>query len=106
MQILIYYTTGLGARDLWKLLPSNIDIACHNGPDSCTISGPHKEVLNFIRVLEQKDIFVRKVESSNIALHSRYIDEMGKRFYSSAKEVSSSKKIRLPIHITYFTYID
>lgn len=86
----IHVIIGLGAKNIRGILPASVDIACHNGPDSCTISGPYEEVECFIKVLEHKDIFVRKVESSDIALHSRYIDEMGRRFYDKAEQVSVS----------------
>lgn len=74
-----------------KILPSSVDIACHNGPDSCTISGPYEEVESFIEKLGHKDIFARKVESSNMAFHSRYIDDMGTSFYDKAEIVSITK---------------
>ncbi|GLV46781.1 Fatty acid synthase 3, partial [Carabus blaptoides fortunei] len=64
---------GVGAQDIMKECPPLIDVACHNGPDSCTLSGPKEEMETFVAELQAKDIFAKLVNVSNIAYHSRYI---------------------------------
>lgn len=39
---------GLGYEDVKPLCPSDIDVACHNGPDSTTISGPADSMKKFV----------------------------------------------------------
>lgn len=60
------------------MCPPDIEVACHNGPDSCTISGPADSMKAFVANLQAKDIFAKEVPCSNIAYHSRYIAEAGK----------------------------
>ncbi|KAL7042296.1 hypothetical protein ACKWTF_001098 [Chironomus riparius] len=85
---------GMNFRDVEKTLPSTIDIACHNGIDSTTISGPVKAVREYIEKLKEKNIFAKEVESSGMALHSRYIKEMGVDLLKRLKEVIKNPKKR------------
>lgn len=62
------------------MCPPEIEIACHNGPQSCTISGPESEMRTFVDNLSAKGIFAKEVPCSNIAYHSRYIADAGKSF--------------------------
>ena len=39
---------GLGFDDILPLCPPDIDVACHNGPDSTTISGPANSMKKFV----------------------------------------------------------
>ena len=50
-------SVGMGVRDLQPILPPEIDIACHNSLDNCTISGPYAIVQAFIKQLE---VFILK----------------------------------------------
>ena len=70
------------------MVPSEIDIACRNCYDSCTISGPTEEVKKFGETLKKKEIFAKEVKVSNIAYHSRYIAEAGPKLLEYMKEVS------------------
>ncbi|KOB69292.1 Uncharacterized protein OBRU01_10567, partial [Operophtera brumata] len=56
-----------------KMCPREIEIACHNSADSCTISGPADAMKTFVSELVAKGIFAKEVPCSNIAYHSRYI---------------------------------
>lgn len=60
------------------MCPPEIEVACHNGPDSCTISGPANVMREFVSQLTAKNIFAKEVPCANIAYHSRYIAEAGK----------------------------
>lgn len=64
---------GLGYKSIKGKLPHDIDVACHNSAESCTISGPTKSVMEFIEVLKSENIFAKAVNVSNISFHSRYI---------------------------------
>lgn len=68
---------GLGYEALKPILPSNIEIACHNSRNSATISGPKADVADFVTELKGQGLFAKEVLCSNIPYHSRYIAEMG-----------------------------
>ncbi|KOB69211.1 Uncharacterized protein OBRU01_17234 [Operophtera brumata] len=67
--ILSAYSRGLVS----KMCPPEIEIACHNSADSCTISGPADAMKTFVSELSAKGIFAKEVPCSNIAYHSSYI---------------------------------
>lgn len=69
------------------MVPSEIDIACHNCYDSCTISGPTDIVKKFGESLKAKDIFTKEVKVSNIAYHSRYIARAGPKLLEYMQKV-------------------
>ncbi|KAJ8967373.1 hypothetical protein NQ314_002933 [Rhamnusium bicolor] len=64
---------GLGYHQIKDRIPPTIEVACHNGPDSCTISGPTEDMEKFVKQLQDEGIFARLVNVANIAYHSRYI---------------------------------
>jgi fatty acid synthase len=85
---------GLGYRKIRSLLPSGIEVACHNSADSCTISGPAEDVANFVAELKAKNIFAKEVPCSNIPYHSKYIADMGPRLLVRLNEVLPEAKPR------------
>lgn len=54
-------------------MPPSIDIGCHNSDDNTTLSGPADEVEKYLETLKKRNIFVRTVNSNNIAYHSRMV---------------------------------
>lgn len=85
---------GLGYRKIRTMIPAGIEVACHNGPDSCTISGPKENVEAFVKELTGKGIFAKEVPCSNIPYHSKYIAEMGPRLLARLNEVIPEPKKR------------
>ncbi|XP_068156554.1 fatty acid synthase [Drosophila tropicalis] len=85
---------GVGYKTIIKMLPETIEVACHNGPDSCTISGPIDDVAQFVAELKAKGIFAKEVPCSNIAYHSRYIAHMGPPLLQYMKETVPNPKPR------------
>lgn len=43
---------GLGYEDVKDLCPSDIEVACHNSPESSTISGPAESMKAFVAKLQ------------------------------------------------------
>ncbi len=84
---------GLSYEDLKDMVPSDIDIACHNAPNNCTISGPAAAVREFINILQEKKVFVREVNSSSIPYHSRYLTKAAAPLLSFAEKVKKKKSI-------------
>lgn len=85
---------GLGYKKIRTILPPGVEVACHNGPDSCTISGPAENVSKFVKELKGKGVFAKEVPTSNIAYHSKYISEMGPKLLARLQEVIKDPKKR------------
>ncbi|KAL7039188.1 hypothetical protein ACKWTF_009828 [Chironomus riparius] len=85
---------GLNIKQLEEILPEDIDIACHNGEDSTTISGPAQSINTVIEKFKDKKIFAKAVASSGIALHSRYIVDMAKKLNEKLKKIIKEPKCR------------
>ncbi|KAJ2951876.1 hypothetical protein O0L34_g4119 [Tuta absoluta] len=85
---------GIGYQQAVKLCPPEIDVACHNGPESCTISGPAEPMKAFVEKLTGMGIFAKEVPCSNIAYHSRYIADAGPKLLEYLTEAIKNPKRR------------
>ncbi|XP_073948505.1 fatty acid synthase-like [Choristoneura fumiferana] len=85
---------GIGFEEVSKLCPPEIEVACHNGPESSTISGPADIMAEFVARLTAKGIFAKEVPCSNIAYHSRYIAEAGPDLLKYLTDVIKTPKAR------------
>ncbi|XP_070073185.1 fatty acid synthase-like isoform X3 [Drosophila takahashii] len=85
---------GVGYKTILHMMPKSIETACHNGPDSCTISGPLDDVSHFVAELKSKGIFAKEVPCSNIAYHSKYIAHMGPPLLKYMKEIIPNPRAR------------
>ncbi|XP_059052885.1 fatty acid synthase-like [Achroia grisella] len=85
---------GIGYEEIKDMCPQEIQVACHNGPDSCTISGPSDVMKEFVSQLTAKRIFAKEVPCSNIAYHSRYIADAGPGLLKYLSEVIKTPKAR------------
>ena len=68
---------GLGAEQARKLCPPDIEVACHNGPNFCTLSGPAESMTKFVKTLQEQGVFAKEVNCGNIAYHSKFISSAG-----------------------------
>lgn len=59
---------GMSFNQIRHKVPNKIDVACHNGPDSCTISGPDTEIAKFVADLKSQGIFAKEVNTIHIFL--------------------------------------
>lgn len=78
------------------MIPDTVDVACNNGPDSCTISGPPQDVEKVVNELISKKIFCKLVNVANIAYHSRYIQPAGPIFLNHIKSLIPDPQPRSP----------
>nr|XP_037872255.1 fatty acid synthase isoform X4 [Bombyx mori] len=85
---------GMGYKQILPLCPPEVDVACHNGPDSSTISGPADVTAHFVAELSAKGIFAKTVPSANIAYHSRYIAAAGSNLLQMLKKVIKNPRLR------------
>lgn len=85
---------ALGYDSIKSKLPSDIDVACHNAPDSCTIAGPKESIEQFVAEMKSQGIPATIVETSNMAFHSRYIEHLGPKLLSFLKDAVVDPKKR------------
>lgn len=85
---------GVGYQKIRHSLPDGIEVACHNGPDSCTISGPADKVADFVNHLKSQEIFAKEVACGNIPYHSKYIKHMGPKLLQYLHKVIKVPKQR------------
>ena len=76
ISVLQILSTGLTWEEAHSMCPEGVVPACHNAEDSVTISGPAESVGKFVQELKAKDIFAREVQSSGVAFHSYYMNEI------------------------------
>ena len=79
---------GLGAEQVRKLCPPDIEVACHNGPNFCTLSGPTESMIEFVKTLQEQGVFAKEVNCGNIAYHSKYISSAGPLLLKYLKQVN------------------
>ncbi|XP_046832940.1 fatty acid synthase-like isoform X3 [Vespa crabro] len=87
-------TVGLSYEDINNRCPSDIDIACHNGTESTTVSGPINSVKAFVKKLQATEVIVEEVPCNNIPYHSRYIAAVGSKLFVYLKKVIPVAKPR------------
>lgn len=69
------------------MCPPGVVPACHNSVDTVTISGPFDVTTKFIEDLKAKGIFARDVNSSNVAYHSYYMNEIAPQLKAALEKV-------------------
>ncbi|XP_063931279.1 fatty acid synthase [Zophobas morio] len=85
---------GLSWEEAKKRCPPDVFPACHNSADNVTVSGPTAAVDKFVQQLTSENIFARKVKSSNIAFHSKYIAEAGPKLRKALDAIIPTPKPR------------
>ncbi|KAI5710713.1 hypothetical protein M8J75_010956 [Diaphorina citri] len=85
---------GLGQSQVTPYLPPDIEVACRNSANSCTLSGPAESVEKFVSTLVQKGVFAKTVNVSNIAYHSKYIKPAAPLLLRYLKDVIPNPKER------------
>ncbi|CAG5047036.1 unnamed protein product [Parnassius apollo] len=83
---------GLGYQQIRNLVPPEIVVACHNGPDSCTISGPVDDIEKFVEKLQAQGIFAKAVPTNGIAFHSPYVSGFGETHTKYLREIMTPRE--------------
>lgn len=87
---------GLSYNQIKNRLPDSIEVACHNSPDSATISGPKGDVLDFVAKAQEDKIFARDVPCAGVAYHSKYIAAMGPKLLDKMRAIIPKSTKRSP----------
>ncbi|KAG0417206.1 hypothetical protein HPB47_005803 [Ixodes persulcatus] len=61
--------------------------ACHNAEDWVTVSGPAEAVAELVAQLKAENVFVREVNSLDVAFHSRYVQPVGPALHEALEKV-------------------
>ncbi|KAF6202923.1 hypothetical protein GE061_003330 [Apolygus lucorum] len=85
---------GLTWEEAKKQVPEDVFPACHNGEDSVTVSGPVPLIDAFVKKLSGQGVFAKKVLSSGVAFHSKYIADAGPKLRSSLEKIIPAPKQR------------
>nr|XP_050846949.1 fatty acid synthase-like isoform X1 [Vespula vulgaris] len=85
---------GLGYKDLMNLCPNDIDVVCHNGPESSTITGSVESLKAFVEKLQVNEIFAKVVSERKIPYHSRYITPAKSTLLANLRKVIPVAKHR------------
>ncbi len=83
------HVLGMKIDELKNIIPSELDMACHNSSDNFTISGPKDIVEPFLKTLHEKGIYAKAIFTQNIAAHSRYLRNIGPSLQQFAKSVGT-----------------
>ena len=75
----------------------NITIACHNSPQSVTLSGGTNEILAIERVFRAENIFTRLLETGENAYHSAHMRELGLTYEAQITE--NCGHLLSPLHL-------
>ncbi|XP_059050662.1 fatty acid synthase-like [Achroia grisella] len=64
---------GLTWQQCVERCPPDVVPACHNAADSVTVSGPVPSIERFVAELNADGVFARRINSSGMAFHSKYV---------------------------------
>ncbi|CAH0760904.1 unnamed protein product [Diatraea saccharalis] len=85
---------GLSWDECLRRCPSDVFPACHNAADSVTVSGPIPSVEKFVAALSAEGVFARRVNSSGVAFHSKYIASAAPLLRKSLERIIPQPKPR------------
>lgn len=77
----------MGHNQIKDSLPDDLQVACHNSSNSCTITGPAESVNVYIQKLQKEGVFARAVNVANIAYHSKWIKAAGPKLLHRLQKV-------------------
>ncbi|NEU32754.1 acyltransferase domain-containing protein, partial [bacterium LRH843] len=87
---------GLTWEETKARVPAEVIAACHNSNDSVTISGPPKQLSEFVKQLQSEGIFAKEVASNGVAFHSKYIADAAPKLRASLEKLLPNPKPRTP----------
>ncbi|KAL2748295.1 fatty acid synthase-like [Vespula maculifrons] len=85
---------GHGYKNLINLCPNDIDVVCHNGPESSTITGSVESLKAFVEKLQANEIFAKVVSEKKIPYQSRYITPAKSTLLANLRKVIPVAKHR------------
>ena len=90
---------GLTWKEAKEQCPKGVVPACHNTEKTVTISGPLKDVQDFVKSLKEKGVFAREVNSSGVAFHSYFMNKVAPLLKEKLQKVGVSWIHQIPYNI-------
>nr|XP_023013626.1 fatty acid synthase-like [Leptinotarsa decemlineata] len=91
---------GLTKQQAEEILPEDTFIACHNGRSNLTISGLQAPMTTMLDKLRSQGIFAKRLDTREIAFHSKYIADTGPLMLEYCKKAIKTVKPRSARWIT------
>ncbi|XP_037565632.1 fatty acid synthase [Dermacentor silvarum] len=85
---------GLSWEEATRRCPDGVQPACHNAEDSVTVSGAAEAVAKFVQELKAESVFLREVDSSGIAFHSKYMESVRPAFLEAMQKIITEPTLR------------
>ncbi|CAG2102302.1 unnamed protein product [Medioppia subpectinata] len=85
---------GMSWDEVKKRCPPGVEAACHNSPNSVTVSGDEEAVARFVAELKAENVFTKVVNSSNIPFHSSIVKNMYSTLLDRYRTVIADKRLR------------
>lgn len=85
---------GLTWEQAQKRCPVGVIPACYNHEENVTISGPRATVLQFIQQLTTEGIYVKELDTCNIAYHSHFMTSLVPQMKKYLEKVILTPKMR------------
>ena len=87
---------GAGAESVAKYLAKHesVTIACHNSPESVTLSGDKIDIMALENVLKAEGMFVRILQTDGKAYHSAHMQPLGARYEKELDQMLSEYRTK------------
>lgn len=86
--------SGLSWHEAKSRCPPGVNLACNNGKDMVTVSGPKDVVSQFVAELKAEGILAKKVNSAGIAYHSNMMQSISQQLENMFNRVLKNSKPR------------
>nr|XP_033193891.1 fatty acid synthase [Bombus vancouverensis nearcticus] len=85
---------GLSWEEAAARCPPDVTPACNNSADSVTVSGPIESLKKLADDLQKDNIFIKLVNSSGVAFHSKYVAPVGQKLRTMLEKIITNPKQR------------
>lgn len=77
------------------MCPEGVVPACHNAPETVTISGPTEAVHQFVKQLQSQGYFAKEVDSNGVAFHSSYMAGIAPKLKEHLSQVGVCARVQM-----------
>ncbi|CAG2101211.1 unnamed protein product [Medioppia subpectinata] len=85
---------GLSKAEALNVCPKGVFVVCNNAKESVVISGPKKEMVETIDLLNKRGLFVRQLESNELPFHSEYLRSSAQPMVDAINEYMPNSRLR------------
>ncbi|XP_061709202.1 fatty acid synthase-like isoform X2 [Cydia pomonella] len=85
---------GMSWEEAQRLCPPDVECACYNTANDILVSGPPASIEKFMAELSAEGVFTRRIKSSKMAFHSKYIAPAAPILHANLLKVIPEPKSR------------